>query len=80
MRPPVAKDHDLARLAAGARELQPRAEVVDRDDLPAQGDHATDPRDLGGDRPRLGEADDLLHGSDREGVFLRAEAEHDDLL
>ena len=73
-------DHDLAGLRVAGSELEPCGQVEDRDDLAAQADDAADPRDLGGHGTRLGEADDLAHRRDGEGVLLRAEAEDDELL
>jgi hypothetical protein len=74
------EDHDLAGRGVAAGELEPGGEVEDRDDLAAQPDDTADPRDLGGDGPGLGEADDLVHRRDRQRVLLRAQAEDDELL
>src|ERR1700754_2821015 len=73
-------DHDLAELGARDVDADPRSEVVDRDDLAAQADDAADPRHVGGDRTRLGETDDLVDRTDREGVLLRTDREDDELL
>src|SRR3954463_529410 len=63
-------DDDLAELGVRDVDADARREVVDRDDLAAQADDAANPRHLGGDGTGLGETDDLVDGSDREGVLL----------
>src|SRR4051812_16204048 len=73
-------DHDLAALGGVAGlDAEARGQVVDRDDLPAEADHAADPAGLGGDGARLGVADDLVHLADRQRVLLAAEREDDEL-
>src|SRR3954447_15520327 len=63
-------DDDLAELGAGDIDADAGGQVVDRDDLAAQADDAANPRHVGGNRTWLCEADDLVHGPDREGVLL----------
>src|SRR3954447_9366527 len=73
-------DDDLAALGALlGLEAEAGGEVVDGDDLAAQGDHAADPSRLGRDRARLGVADDLVHLADRQRVLLAAKREDDEL-
>jgi hypothetical protein len=72
-------DDDLGLRDVGVLDAEARREVVDREDLAAQGDHAAHARIRRGDRPRLGEPDDLVHLGDGQRVLLVAEREHDQL-